>query len=73
MVYHTPSPVVVIPADTQSTVQQVRGHSIPRIQTVVQKISQSGGGAPHVGQIAHALGRGGAGYLYIHSYIKVYK
>ena len=32
MGYHTPSPVVVIPADTQAAVEHVRGHSIPQIK-----------------------------------------
>ena len=70
MGYHTPSPVVVNSADTQSSVYQVRGHSIPRIKykKCCRKISQSGGvSAPHVGEQPMPWGGGGQDICtYIH-------
>ena len=66
--------MVIILADTLSSVTDRWAHDTPtKIQTLPNKIFVKwGGNTPHVGQIAHAWG-GGAVYLYIYSYIKMYK
>ena len=67
--YHTPSLMVIIPADTLSSATHQWAEDTPtKIQKVLKKISQSAGGStPHVVQIAHAWGGGGQ---YICTYMR---
>ena len=72
--YHTPSPMAIVPADTLCRVRDQWARDTPtKIQTVLKKISRSGGGAPHMSVKLPMPGGERAVYLYRYSYPIVYR